>query len=224
MKVEMIVFDMAGTTVDENNVVYKTVRSAINTAGYRFTQEEVQAAGAGKEKSQAIRDVLALDGNAHSEDEVQRIFSDFKTSLSEAYRNLDVDEQPGASEVFLQLKQRGIKVILNTGYDRATAEGLVNKLDWKVGTEIDELITASDVTKGRPHPEMIQLAMSKFNLRDPGRVAKIGDSVIDIEEGKNAGCGYTFGITTGAQSRQQLESIQPTAIVDNLREMLDYLR
>lgn len=224
MKVEMIVFDMAGTTVDENNVVYKTVRSAINTAGYRFTQEEVQAAGAGKEKSQAIRDVLALDGNAHSEDEVQRIFSDFKTSLSEAYRNLDVDEQPGASEVFLQLKQRGIKVILNTGYDRATAEGLVNKLDWKVGTEINELITASDVTKGRPHPEMIQLAMSKFNLRDPGRVAKIGDSVIDIEEGKNAGCGYTFGITTGAQSRQQLESIQPTAIVDSLQEMLDYLR
>ena len=52
--IELVVFDMAGTTVDEDNVVYKTVRAAINAAGYQFTQDQVQAAGAGKEKSQAI--------------------------------------------------------------------------------------------------------------------------------------------------------------------------
>ncbi len=45
---KLIVFDMAGTTVDEDNVVYKTVRAAINATGYEFTQEQVQAAGAGR--------------------------------------------------------------------------------------------------------------------------------------------------------------------------------
>ena len=76
--IELVVFDMAGTTVDEDNVVYKTVRAAINSAGYSFTQDQVQAAGAGKEKSQAIRDVLALDNAEHDDDEVQAIFAEFK--------------------------------------------------------------------------------------------------------------------------------------------------
>ncbi len=80
--IKLVVFDMAGTTVDEDNVVYKTVREAINSKGYSFSQDEVQAVGAGKEKSQAIRDVLALDGQTHSEDEVQEIFRDFKSSGS----------------------------------------------------------------------------------------------------------------------------------------------
>ncbi len=76
--IELVVFDMAGTTVDEDNVVYKTVRAAINASGYSFTQEQVQSAGAGKEKSQAIRDVLALDNQPHTDEEVAAIFADFR--------------------------------------------------------------------------------------------------------------------------------------------------
>jgi beta-phosphoglucomutase-like phosphatase (HAD superfamily) len=45
----MAIFDMAGTTVNEDNLVYKAVREAINEKGYDFTLEEVLAEGAGKE-------------------------------------------------------------------------------------------------------------------------------------------------------------------------------
>ena len=48
--IKLVVFDMAGTTVDEDNVVYKTVRDAINAAGYEFSLEQVLTHGAGKEK------------------------------------------------------------------------------------------------------------------------------------------------------------------------------
>lgn len=218
----LIVFDMAGTTVDEDNVVYKTVRAAINATGYEFTQEQVQAAGAGKEKSQAIRDVLALDGQPHSDDEVSAIFEDFKVRLKQAYADLDVREQPGTSEVFADLRQRGIKVVLNTGYDRATAEGLVQKIGWVVGTDIDGLVTASDVVNGRPGPEMIQKAMVMTGVDSPALVAKIGDSKIDIEEGQNANCGQTFGITTGAQTEDQLREANPTAVLHSLKQLLPY--
>ena len=129
----------------------------------------------------------------------------------------------GAGGIFARLKRNGVKVVLNTGYDRATAESLINKLDWKVGREIDGLITVSDVTRGRPHSDMIQLAMEKCGLDDPLRVANVGDSVIDIEEGQNAKCGFTFGVTTGAQSREQLESARPTAVIDSLHEVLERL-
>ena len=219
--IQLVVFDMAGTTVDEDNVVYKTVRAAINAAGYSFTQDQVQEAGAGKEKSQAIRDVLSLDGQNHSDDEVAAIFDDFKPRLQAAYAMLNVQEQPGATETFAKLRQSGIKVVLNTGYDRTTAESLLVKIGWTVGKEIDGLVTASDVQNGRPAPDMIWLAMQQTGVKSSQSVVKIGDSIIDIEEGKNAVCGMTFGVTTGAQTKSQLSSAEPTHIVDSLGEMCE---
>ena len=223
MNTKLVVFDMAGTTVDEKNVVYQTVRRAINDSGYHFSQEQVQAAGAGKEKSQAIRDVLALDGAEHSDQEISTIFAHFKIMLAKAYEELDVQPQPGTLEVFKALRAANAKVALNTGYDRQTAEKLIDKLGWRIGDDFDVLVTAADVSNGRPHADMIQLAMSKVGVADPQLVAKIGDSVIDIEEGKNSSCGFTFGITTGAQTRAQLLAAEPSSIVDSLAEMLALL-
>ncbi|MCP4174337.1 MAG: phosphonatase-like hydrolase [Fuerstiella sp.] len=221
--IKLVVFDMAGTTVDEDNVVYKTVRAAINAAGYEFTQEQVQSAGAGKEKSQAIRDVLALDGQVHEEDEVAAIFRDFKLRLANAYESLKVTEQQGTSDVFAALRDRGIRVVLNTGYDRTTAEGLVAKIGWHIGDDIDGLVTASDVENGRPAPDMILRAMADHDVESSEDVAKIGDSAIDIEEGKNAGCGMTFGVTTGAQTESQLRAAAPTHVVNSLEQMLNLI-
>lgn len=221
--IELVIFDMAGTTIDENNVVYKTVRDAINAAGYRFTQEQVQANGAGKEKSQAIRDVLALDGQQHSEEEVSIIFADFKQRLATAYTQLEVREQPGATAVFAALRARGIKTVLNTGYDRATAEGLLRKLGWKVGKHIDALVTASDVPNNRPHPDMIEKAIKITGTSSSLAVAKVGDSQIDIEEGVNAKCGMTFGITTGAQTEDQLLQARPTAVLHTLWSLVNFV-
>ncbi|MEO9595506.1 phosphonatase-like hydrolase [Rhodopirellula bahusiensis] len=218
--IELVVFDMAGTTVDEDNVVYKTVRQSINAAGYSFTQEQVQSAGAGKEKSQAIRDVLALDGGDHSEAEVQAIFADFKSRLIEAYDSLDVTEQPAASKTFAELHARGIKVVLNTGYDRQTAEKLVHKIGWTIGEDVDALVTASDVEAGRPAPDMIYLAMALTEVANASCVVKVGDSRIDIEEGQNAKCGITLGITTGAQPEIDLLQSKPTAVIHHLSELL----
>ena len=53
--IKLVVFDMAGTTVGEDIVVYKTVRKAINSSGYSFTQDEVQAVGqAGRSRKQSV--------------------------------------------------------------------------------------------------------------------------------------------------------------------------
>jgi len=125
--------------------------------------------------------------------------------------------------LFKQLREKGVGVVLNTGYDRKTAEGLIAKIGWTVGGEFDGLVTASDVVNGRPHPEMILNAMSIANVNDSRNVAKIGDSKIDIEEGQNAECGMTIGITTGAQTREQLADANPTHIIDSLHELVSLI-
>ena len=219
MQTSMVVFDMAGTTVDENNVVYKTLHAAIVNAGIPVTLDDVLLHGAGKEKLQAIKDVLA--SQHHETSHAQEIYNYFIIALENAYQNLEVTPCSNAETVFALLKKQEIKVVLNTGYNRATASGLLNKLNWIEGQDIDLLVTASDVSNNRPAPDMIDYAIKHFAITDPTTVVKVGDSAIDIEEGKNAGCGKTFGVTTGAQTREQIQVAGPTAVVDDLLEILD---
>ncbi|HEY9001362.1 MAG TPA: phosphonatase-like hydrolase [Mucilaginibacter sp.] len=219
-KIKMVVFDMAGTTIDENNVVYKTVQKAINEAGFNLTLEQVLAQGAGKEKLKAIKDVLSTYAGNNDEALAKQIYQSFISQLAEAYRKLEILPQPNATELFAGLKKRGILTVLNTGYDRQTAHTIIKKLGWEKGKEFDELVTATEVHKNRPNPDMIWYAMKEFGIEDSKTVIKVGDSTIDIEEGKNAGCALSIGITTGAHVYEQLESAQPDYIINNLIDLV----
>ncbi|GLU42997.1 phosphonatase-like hydrolase [Allomuricauda sp. NBRC 101325] len=220
-EIQLAVFDMAGTTVNEDNVVYKTVRDALAKHGVEVTLETVLEFGAGKEKFKAIADILVQTQNTSID--AHKVFEDFKGMLEEAYANLVVTSYDGVEDLFKFLKSNGVKVVLNTGYDKKTAQSLLDKLGWEPGNQIDALITADDVVKGRPSSEMIDKAMELFEITDAEKVLKAGDSVIDIEEGKNANCGITVGVLTGAQTREQLATAEPTIILDSLADLAEIL-
>ncbi|WP_431607940.1 phosphonatase-like hydrolase [Tenacibaculum dicentrarchi] len=219
-KIEMVVFDMAGTTVDEQNVVYKTLHKAIQNFNVEVSLETVLEYGAGKEKHKAIKDVL-IHLNSDKLKDSQTIFDNFKKLLAVAYGVLEVKPIKGVEKVLLNLRSEGIKVVLNTGYDRKTATLLLDKLQWDEKIHYDALITASDVVNGRPHPDMIFQAMELFGITDASKVLKAGDSAIDIEEGKNAGCGITVGVLSGAQTKVQLEKEKPTYVLESLVNLKD---
>ncbi|MDF0707886.1 phosphonatase-like hydrolase [Flagellimonas okinawensis] len=216
-KIQLAVFDMAGTTVNEDNVVYKTVRAALEKHGVNVSLDTVLEFGAGKEKFKAIADIL--EETQMRDVDPHLVFEDFKGMLEEAYANLDVTTYKGVEELFETLRSKGVKVVLNTGYDQKTAKSLLNKLGWVPGEQIDALITADDVVKGRPSSEMIDKAMEMFGINESEKVLKAGDSIIDIEEGKNANCGITVGVLTGAQTREQLATAEPTLILDSLADL-----
>lgn len=221
--IRMVVFDMAGTTVNEDNVVYKTLQKAINEEGFDFTLEQVLAEGAGKEKLQAIKSVLKVFGRIEDDAMAYKIYNRFIIMLESAYDTMNILPQDNAATTFKELKNRDILVVLNTGYNSATAESLIAKLGWTKGVEFDGLVTASDVQHNRPEPDMILLAMEQFDITDPSEVIKIGDSTIDIEEGRNAGCAFNVGITTGAHTREQLETANPSFILENLLQLVEKL-
>ncbi|MES2063647.1 MAG: phosphonatase-like hydrolase [Bacteroidota bacterium] len=218
--IKMVVFDMAGTTVNENNVVYKTLRIAINEAGFDFTLDQVLEQGAGKEKKQAIRSILLVYAGIQDDELTDTIYKNFFEQLTEAYNREEILPQKNAAELFAELKKRNILSVLNTGYDRTTAQSIVDKLGWKEGEDFDGLVTATDVGRNRPEPDMILFAMKRFNLTDASQVVKVGDSAIDIEEGQNAGCGLSIGITTGAHTAEQLQTAHPDNIIADLMEVL----
>ncbi|MCU0341575.1 MAG: phosphonatase-like hydrolase [Spirosomaceae bacterium] len=218
---QLVVFDMAGTAIDEQNAVYKAIHQALEEAGYDCSLELVLEIAAGKEKRQAITDVLThLIDDEPFDTMIDAIHEDFKQKLDVVYASGIARAMPDAVEVFEALRQKNIKVALNTGYSREVATLLMGQLGWSVPQIVDALVTASDVTRGRPNPDMILEAMRLVGVSDPKAVAKIGDSAIDIEEGHNAGCGLVAGVLTGAQTRTQLATAQPTHIFENLTELL----
>ena len=223
MKIKMVVFDMAGTTVDEDNVVYKTLQEAIVKHSISVTLDEVLSYGAGKEKLQAIMDILNQTNHPASPGIVKEIYNYFINQLAINYNTLEIKALPNVERVFKELIERNIKVVLNTGYNRETAESLIDKLGWKSSVDFDLLVTASDVKQNRPQPDMILFAMEELNINDPSSVIKIGDSAIDILEGKNAGCCLNIGITTGAQTREQLLEANPDFIIDNIYSIIEII-
>lgn len=216
--IQMVVFDMAGTTVDEHNVVYHTLHQTIVQSGLDISFLEVLRIGAGKEKKTAIRDILIEYGT--DLEDLDELYQQFKQRLAEAYLLLAVSPMPGAETLFQELRQKNIKVVLNTGYDSATASYLLKKLLWVEGTHYDLLVCADMVPAARPEPDMIHYAMAQFGISDPRYVAKIGDSEIDIAEGLAAGCGLVLGITTGAHTESKLLEAKPNTVIHQLLDLL----
>ncbi|AKP49686.1 phosphonatase-like hydrolase [Cyclobacterium amurskyense] len=222
--IKLVVLDMAGTTVDEDNVVYKTVQKVINDKGFNVSLEEVLAHGAGKEKHQAITDVLKACTNSTDIASIaSEAFANFKPTLKLTYEQLEVKTFPGVKEMMKGLRSKGVFVVLNTGYDRKTALSLLLKLGWETGKDIDGLVTADDVLNGRPQPDMIYKAMKICGITESQEVLKAGDSTIDIEEGKNANCGLTIGVLTGAQNEKQLKTAHPDYILPSLASLPEVL-
>ncbi len=223
MKYSMVVFDMAGTTVfDEDNAVASCLRDALVAAGCPITLEAVDPV-MGMPKPLAVRELLAQSrGEAPTDSEVERVHADFQRRIIDHYRTgPSVKEIDGASDLFSSLRKAGVRVALDTGFDRATANTIIERLGWGGGL-IDDSVTSDEVANGRPHADMIEVLMQRAGIDDPAQVVKVGDSISDIEQGLNARCGCVVAIagrrTSGAEDR--FEGVRVIDHIGRLPEVL----
>lgn len=221
--IQLVIFDMAGTAINEDNVVYKTLAQALQQHGFEVPLELVLKLGAGKEKRQAIVDILAsMLPQPASDEQVNRIHTEFQQLLDRAYEENPMSVFEGVAKLLPILRAHDIKVGFNTGYQREIAELILAKVGLTVGVDLDVLVTATEAQRGRPAPDMIDLVCEQVNV-SAAQSLKVGDSAIDIEEGRNAGVALAVGITTGAQTRDQLQQAGPDAVIDDMMELLSLL-
>lgn len=218
-KLAAVVFDMAGTTVDEGKTVYMSVRDALENFGYQYTLEEVVGLIGGFNKKEGIRLLISKKNKDIPESHIEEVFDLFLTKVETAYQTGLVQEMKGATTLFKLLRAHGVKVVLDTGYFRSTADILIDRMGWKENGFPDLSITSDEVAQGRPHPDMIMKAMTHFDIKDPTQVVKIGDTRSDMEEGQNAGCEIIVGITSDQYNKQDLLEMGATHAIDELSEM-----
>jgi phosphonatase-like hydrolase len=222
--IELVVFDMAGTTIHDEDSVNRCLRDALGAAGLAVTPAEVNSV-MGIRKPDAIAILVERSGRlGELGDRLAAIHRDFVARSIAFYQgDPTVHEIPGATRVFELLKRAGIGVALNTGFDRTITDVILDRLDWSRTTFIDSTISSDEVARGRPYPDMILELMGRMGVRDPRRVAKVGDTPADLEEGRSAGCGLIVGVTRGTHSREELERYPHTHLIETVAELPDLL-
>lgn len=235
LPIRLVMFDMAGTTVRDNNEVLYCLAEACREEGLNTDEKRLNAL-MGISKLEVFQTLWreALGDQIQPqiiETQANQSFLAFRKVLENYYRSHPVEPAEAALEVFEWLRQREIKIALNTGFYRIVTNIILNKLGWLAGlnpqyiggTIIDFSIASDEVPHGRPKPHMIQKAMAVFNITDPRQVVKIGDTPVDLAEGRNAGCAASLAVVNGTHSRAELEGLDNDGLLRSLWELPEWL-
>jgi phosphonatase-like hydrolase len=221
MDYDLVVFDIAGTTVYDGDAVGTCLRRALEeVAGVSLSRDQVNAY-MGIPKPVAIKSLLEQhQGRRADPARVDAVHRDFESRMLEYYRSgPEVKEVEGAEEVFRELREMGLKVALDTGFGRPITDAVLARLGWTVPRVVDATVTSDDVAAGRPAPDMVFRAMKLTGVTDPRRVVKVGDTPSDLQEGRNAGCGMVVGVTSGSHTAEQLRPYPHTALIESIRDL-----
>jgi phosphonatase-like hydrolase len=213
--VDLIVFDIAGTTLKDRNDVNLCVREALLAAGHDVPIEQINPL-MGLPKPVAIKALLGEDA---SDSQVDLIHDDFVEKMKRHYRTYpDVSPIDGVEEAFAAFRQAGVRVALDTGFSSDITSVILDRLGWDEAV-IDGAISSDEVENGRPFPDMVFHHMKTFGIEDPKRVAKVGDAPADLNEGTNAGCGFVIGVLSGTHTAEQLSQYPHTHLVDAVQDL-----
>lgn len=219
--VDLIVLDMVGTTIRAGDEVPDTFRAVLRAEGISVSDEDL-AGIRGRSKREAVAHLLGSAVDAGPPDpRIERVYGRFQEQLRRAYRTA-AQGIPGADSALRELVAAST-VVLTTGLDRSTASQLLTGLGWdSIG--LTGVVTGDDVERGRPAPDLIQVAMERAGVTDAGRVAVVGDTVADLEAAHAAGAGWSVGVLTGAHDRARLEECPHSVLLESVREVPDWLR
>ena len=222
--IELVVFDMAGTTVEDDGMVLTCLVEAVRSYDLPGEPKELNDL-MGMNKREVFAMLAARrypDDHIHAEQVAEEALATFIEHMKAAYEK-HLAPIPGAEATFAFLRERGIKIATDTGFD-ATIGGLImERLNW-LGRFVDIAVFSTDVSLGRPAPYMIYRAMEQLGVLDVHKVMKLGDSPSDLEEGYNAGCGEVIGVLSGAHTAETLGSYRHTRLLKSVADLPSLFR
>ncbi|NCC00990.1 MAG: phosphonoacetaldehyde hydrolase [Clostridia bacterium] len=218
-KIDTIIFDWAGTTVNYGSFApVQAFIEAFKQFGVEPTTEEVRKP-MGMLKHDHIRTMMQMPrisrlweekhGKAWTEEDVDAVYLASETGIMKILKNF-VEPKPYVLDTVAELKKMGIKIGSTTGYTDEMMEIVVPAAK-AAGYEPDAWFTPNAVgNMGRPYPYMIFKNMEALKCTSVERVMKVGDTLSDIKEGKNAGMtavGIIEGSSVMGLSQEEYEAM-----------------
>ena len=218
--IKMLVCDMAGTTILENNIVYDNLFKTIRSIEPNIDRIDIHKFY-GFNKNEVLKYYIYNKKNINF-NEKEVIFNETKHKFNDMLKNDYINNpdvkliHPNLPNFFNNLRNNNIKITLNTGYNKEIQNILIDKLN--LLNCIDDYISSEEVKYSRPYSNMINTLMGRNNIFNPKEVIKIGDTCIDIIEGRNAKC-HTIGVLSGSTPKYQLKGCNPTLILNNIMDL-----
>ena len=216
--IKAVLFDTIGTTVKESAQSFMSgcfikafAENSIQIGASDFYQYR------GLDKKTAIRTILKKYD--HPEPLYENIFHSFENIIDQNLQNFS--EMENVAELFSFLRSKKIKIGIGTGLPADLLQKIFNYLEWQ--RHSFDYIGISDVIgASRPDPAMIFDMMNKLGISDRSSIIKVGDTIADVQEGKNAGV-YTVALLSGTQKRSDIEKAEPDFMISSLAEIKDVI-
>lgn len=204
-KVECVIFDWAGTTVDYGCFApVAAFVKAFEELGITISIEEARSF-MGMSKIDHIRELFKLESvsvqfgrlfhRVWGESDVVAMNQRFENYLFASLKSY-TNPIGGVMATVEKLRAEGIKIGSTTGYTTAMMEVVAPAAALK-GYDPDCYVTSAGLPAGRPSPFMIYQNMINLAIASPLSVIKVGDTLSDIREGVNAGV-WTIGVVLGS--------------------------
>lgn len=197
-----VILDWAGTTVDHGSLApVLALQALFHQHGLALSMEDARR-DMGLLKRDHIRAILALPnmrqewqritGHAPTEADVSSLFQEFgPLQIQTIARHSELLD--GVAETIQRWQSRGLRIGTTTGYTRAMLAPIL-PVAAQHGYRPSCSVCADEVPAGRPAPWMLMRNQESLDVYPPSACVKIGDTLLDIEEGQNAGM-WTIGIT-----------------------------
>jgi phosphonoacetaldehyde hydrolase len=193
--IQAVIFDWAGTVVDFGCFApMDALMQSFAQAGVPITAEEAREP-MGLLKRDHIQAILRMErvkqawqgrfGRYPNASDGDRLYEIFEAVLMASLHRF-TDPIPGVLDVVDELRGKGLKIGSTTGYTRKMME-VVRQGAKEKGYEPDYVVASDEVRRGRPYPDMIFQNLIGLDVHPPKSAVKVGDTVADVKEGKNAG-------------------------------------
>ncbi|MET8752383.1 phosphonatase-like hydrolase [Streptomyces sp. NPDC004667] len=215
----LIVLDMAGTTVADGGLVERAFEHAAGRLGVEPGSADHAA------KLQYVRDTMGeskISVFRHlfgTEELARRANSAFEQAYGELVDGGLVAPLPGARETIEELRADGRTVVLTTGFARVTQDAILDALGWRDLADLT-LCPADAGGRGRPYPDMVLTAFLRTGaVADVRHTVVAGDTAYDVLSGNRAGAGIVAGVLTGAHDRAALTGAGATHVLGSVAEL-----
>ncbi|MFI6145859.1 phosphonatase-like hydrolase [Streptomyces sp. NPDC051109] len=215
----LVVLDMAGTTVADGGLVERAFELAAERIGVEPGTADHEA------KLQYVRDTMGeskISVFRHlfgTEEMAQRANSAFEEAYGELVDGGLIAPIPGARQTIEKLRADGRTVVLTTGFARVTQDAILDALGWHGLADLT-LCPADAGGRGRPYPDMVLAAFLRTGAADDVRdVVVAGDTAYDMLCGRRSGAAIVAGVLTGAHDRATLTEHGATHVIESIADL-----
>jgi HAD superfamily hydrolase (TIGR01509 family) len=207
------ILDIDGTLLESNEAHAKTWAHALEKYGYQVTTDEVRTLiGMGGD-----RVLPTLVPELHTDEGKGKEIVEYRKKCLVECVAPSLRPTKGAREFVLELKKRGLKLVIATSSSSEELQTLLKQAD--VDDLLDTYTTSSDVAASKPAPDVVSVARKKIGLA-PHEVFMVGDTPYDVASAKKSGI-QTIAVRSGGFSDEQLKGA--TYIFENPFDITKHL-